>query len=77
MKPDEYFDRLESCIDEFIERLENVTIYEYKKSLEFRTNQFHLSFLDLPSLSKLPNSDSQKTYDSNKDGNVCPINIVL
>ena len=34
MKPNEYFDRLESCIDEVIERLENVTIYEYKKSLE-------------------------------------------
>ncbi len=25
MKPNEYFDRLESCVDDFIERLENVT----------------------------------------------------
>ncbi len=47
MNPNEYFDRLESCVDEIIERLENVTIYENKKSLEFRKKKkkHHTNFL--------------------------------
>ena len=43
MKSNEYFDRLESCIDEIIETLENVTIYEYKKSLENKKREISYS----------------------------------